>query len=296
MFPVAALSMFLGRKSFVRRFRCRSLAIAAFSVFLFLAFVDVIWEVNPDEEAKGLWPTDDDHDGVRLQQLLQTANVDISVPDWNRPACNACDISTEALAEQRPTVYSRTRLSCVALMQGDANEAERAKYYMRSNRRQAKDATDYVNGTRNCAEFLHSRGYASRPTSREEAEFPIAFSILVFKDVEQVERLVRSIYTPQNFYCIHIDAKASAETEQGLRAIAGCFDNVFVASRQESVRWGHVSIVRAEIYCLEDLIKYRWKYFVNLSGQMFPTHSNRELVRILRVYDGANDVEGTYKR
>ena len=43
-------------------------------------------------------------------------------------------------------------------------------------------------------------------------------------------------------------------------------------------------------------MQYQWKYFINLSGQMFPLHTNAELVQILKLYNGANDIEGTYKR
>jgi len=52
----------------------------------------------------------------------------------------------------------------------------------------------------------------------------------------QVERLLRSIYMPQNVYCLHVDAKSAAHVHQTAAAIANCFDNVFVASRLESVR------------------------------------------------------------
>jgi len=47
---------------------------------------------------------------------------------------------------------------------------------------------------------------------------------------------------------------------------------------------------------MRDLLRYNWKYFINLSGFMFPAHSNRELVEILRLYDGANDIEGSFTR
>jgi len=52
----------------------------------------------------------------------------------------------------------------------------------------------------------------------------------------KVERLLRSIYMPQNVYCIHVDAKSPSHVHQAAAAIANCFDNVFIASRLESVR------------------------------------------------------------
>ena len=35
-----------------------------------------------------------------------------------------------------------------------------------------------------------------------------------------------------------------------------------------------------------------WKYFINLSGMEFPLVTNGDLVRILKIYDGANEMEG----
>ena len=52
----------------------------------------------------------------------------------------------------------------------------------------------------------------------------------------------------------------------------------------------------AEMNCLRDLLRYKWKYFINLSGFMFPAHSNRDLVEVLQLYDGANDIEGSFTR
>jgi len=103
---------------------------------------------------------------------------------------------------------------------------------------------------------------------------------------------------PQNYYCIHVDKKASAAVQAAVQAISGCFDNVFIASHLESVYWGHISIIYAEMSCMRDLLltSSKWKYFINLSGQMFPSHSNAELVRILRLYNGSNDIEGSFKR
>jgi beta-1,3-galactosyl-O-glycosyl-glycoprotein beta-1,6-N-acetylglucosaminyltransferase len=47
--------------------------------------------------------------------------------------------------------------------------------------------------------------------------------------------LLRAIYMPQNFYCIHVDTKAEKTTKASIEAITKCFDNVFIASQLESV-------------------------------------------------------------
>jgi len=113
-------------------------------------------------------------------------------------------------------------------------------------------------------------------------------------DVEQTERLLRLIYRPHNVYCIHVDAKSTAELRHSLETIASCLDNVFLATPPVDVRWGKVSIVHAEMLCMKQLLDYpAWKYFINLVGRDFPLRTNRELVKILTAYNGSNDVDGS---
>ena len=131
-----------------------------------------------------------------------------------------------------------------------------------------------------------------------EAAFPIAFSILMYKDIEQTERLLRAIYRPQNIYCIHVDRKTSYRIYKAMEGIAKCFHNVFLTARRIDVRWGRFSVLEPELMCMEALLQRnrKWKYFINLTGQEFPLRTNYELVRILMTYSGANDIEGTLKR
>ena len=114
----------------------------------------------------------------------------------------------------------------------------------------------------------------------------------MYKDYEQTERLLRAIYRPQNFYCIHPDARAKKEVHETLKSIVRCFDNVFIAPKLWKVYWGHISMMYAERTCLERLVNYTWFYSINLSGQMFPLRTNGEIVQILKLYNGSNDIEG----
>ncbi|KAJ8315950.1 hypothetical protein KUTeg_005964 [Tegillarca granosa] len=148
-----------------------------------------------------------------------------------------------------------------------------------------------------CNHFKSDRGYITSSLTFEEESFPIAYSIVVFKEAAQVERLLRAIYRPQNFYCIHIDIKSNRSFTEIIRNISSCFDNVIISSRSVSPVWGQFSILEPDLICMEDLWKYKkWKYFINLTGQEYPLRTNYELVKILKVYDGANDVDGTIKR
>ncbi|XP_074659158.1 beta-1,3-galactosyl-O-glycosyl-glycoprotein beta-1,6-N-acetylglucosaminyltransferase-like [Tubulanus polymorphus] len=149
-----------------------------------------------------------------------------------------------------------------------------------------------------CETFIRERRYITDPITDEEAAFPIAFSILIYKDLERFERLLRMIYRPQNYYCVHVDAKSPGEFAAAVTDIAGCFPNVFLSSRRYDVRWGEISVLDADLRCMRDLLRVskRWKYFINLTGQEAPLKTNYELVKILKIYNGANDVEGTIKR
>jgi len=120
----------------------------------------------------------------------------------------------------------------------------------------------------------------------------------MFKDVEQAERLLRAIYRPQNFYCIHVDAKSDASIYSAMQGVASCFKNVHVLDMRVDVQWGYFSVLEPELICMEHLWNRSvvWRYFINLTGQEFPLRTNYELVRILQAYKGANDVDATVKR
>ncbi|XP_052285132.1 beta-1,3-galactosyl-O-glycosyl-glycoprotein beta-1,6-N-acetylglucosaminyltransferase-like [Dreissena polymorpha] len=152
--------------------------------------------------------------------------------------------------------------------------------------------------TKNCSNFIHERGYIDHHLTEVERDFPIAFSIIMFTDIEQSERLLRAIYRPQNYYCIHVDSKTNQTIYDGMSSIASCFDNVFVTSKRFDVQWGTMTTLEPELLCMKELWNKStlWKYFINLTGQEFPLRTNYELVRILEAYNGSNDVDGTVKR
>ena len=153
--------------------------------------------------------------------------------------------------------------------------------------------TFYLEQTRNCGAFRESREYSNETGTPEEKDFPLAYSIVMYTDVDRAERLLRAIYQPQNFYCIHVDKRAGRVIHEAMHAIASCFPNVFTVEPPIKVFWGRISVLTAELMCMKALWKYQWKYFINLTGQEFPLKTNWELVQIFRTYNGANDVDGT---
>ncbi|CAG5122436.1 unnamed protein product [Candidula unifasciata] len=181
-------------------------------------------------------------------------------------------------------------MDCAAIFKGSKNETVIARQRIRTVSPPLSDLF-YLNLTKDCDDFHKQRGYIMSSLTDEEEQFPIAYSILVYKDAEMVERLLRAIYRPQNVYCIHVDQKASNSSFNAISAIAKCFPNVFMASRRSSVYWGTFTVLEPELTCMEDLWKYpKWKYFINLTGQEFPLRTNHELVKILTLYRGAVDV------
>ncbi len=205
-------------------------------------------------------------------------------------------ISHEKLVELVPQVHTEGA-NCAKLFEHNQAELDRAKQYQTANPKVKIPDESYSNLASNCDEFKKSRRYITVPLNKEEEEFPIAFSIMMFKDVEQVERLLRAIYRPQNHYCIHVDIKSAPHIQKSMAAIAGCFENVFIASKKIDVQWAWFSVLEPDLLCMEELWKYKkWKYFINLTGQEWPLKTNWDLVKMLKVYNGANDMEGTVKR
>ena len=188
-----------------------------------------------------------------------------------------------------------TRASCAALLSGDRSQVEHSKAMDNLSRRLIvrKHEDDLQEALRHsCTDFRRKRQYMMSAASDEERDFPLAFSILTYNNPRQTERLLRAIYRPHNFYCIHVDSTASKLVHDTMASIAACLDNVVMSSWSVDVRWGQYSVLLADLVCMRDLIQLspRWRYFINLTGKEFPLRTNAQLVSILKVYNGANEV------
>ncbi|XP_063446915.1 beta-1,3-galactosyl-O-glycosyl-glycoprotein beta-1,6-N-acetylglucosaminyltransferase-like [Mytilus trossulus] len=197
-----------------------------------------------------------------------------------------------------PFLQINRKVNCRKIIEGDEEEIAKANKYMKFNQPKRITEQEYINYTNNCNNFVNCFGYEAYTVMEEERKFPIAFSILTFKDIDQTERLLRSIYRPHNLYCIHIDNSSSEVFHNSLRKISNCLSNVFIVSKTEDVIYNHVSRLRADINCMADLLSKsnKWKYFINLPHQQFPLKTNLEMVKILKIYNGANDIEGITNR
>ena len=183
--------------------------------------------------------------------------------------------------------------NCSAILEGNALETARAGN-VSGVMNNTLEASDYINMiSQNCSYFRSVRGYVAYALSEDEVNFPLAFSILMYRDVEQSERLLRAIYQPQNTYCIHVDNKSSDAIYNAMSNISSCFNNVYMSPIRYTVKWGTMTVLQPEVACMKLVweTNKKWKYFINLTGQEFPLKTNYELVQSLRTYNGTNIVE-----
>lgn len=188
---------------------------------------------------------------------------------------------------------------CTKLLIDDEQEMARAVGYLKQHRHvfTSRSPDDYLELTSDCDQFVTSRGYFYEAPSAEERMFPIAFNILFYKNVEQLERLLRTIYRPQNQYCIHVDGKTPGHIVSAVRRLTDCFTNVFIASKLEITVYASYTRLVADINCMKDHLErnYEWKYLLNMAASEFPILSNLQIVQLLKELDGANDIHEVFK-
>ncbi|XP_072004136.1 beta-1,3-galactosyl-O-glycosyl-glycoprotein beta-1,6-N-acetylglucosaminyltransferase 3-like [Engystomops pustulosus] len=220
-----------------------------------------------------------------------------TIEDLQNPVDNArkqyCRRELYGFLRLRP--QAQGELNCSKIISGDSdaikqgletNAASKGKFIPLNEK-------DFVNITSDCTNFKKVRKYVTLPMSKEEENFPIAYSMVVHTKIDMFERLLRAIYAPQNIYCVHVDEKSTEQFKAAVRAIASCFDNVFVASKLVKVVYASWSRVQADFNCMEDLLqsKVQWRYLLNTCGTDFPLKTNAEIVRVLKTLNGKNTME-----
>ena len=192
---------------------------------------------------------------------------------------------------------SERNISCARLYAGDKTELSRALAWQTRNQKVPINDSDYISMTSDCQNYIKRRQYILN-VSAEEQQFPLAFGMVMHREVEHAERILRAIYRPQNFYSIHVDKKASQSTKEGMAAVAKCFPNVRLTQSTVNVKWGKYSVLEAHLICLQEVLGMStvWKYYINLTGQEWPLKTNLELVRILKAVNGSNLIVGSARR
>ena len=156
---------------------------------------------------------------------------------------------------------------------------------------------DILRMTSNCsqvAQYFENNLYVTKL----ERSFPVAYNFLVYNSSQQILRLLRYLYRPTNFYCIHPDKKSSPTFMLIFQNIATCLDNVIIPNQLKDVRWGEPSIIDAQMTCLEDLVRLRsglsednkWHYVINLCGKELPLTTTHEIASRLSRLNGQSAV------
>lgn len=94
------------------------------------------------------------------------------------------------------------------------------------------------------------------------------------------------IFRPYNLHCIHVDQKASKKFRRIIEDLAYCYNwrfqrnNIFIIKRPFAIEWGHISVLQADLACLEELIRQgqNWDYFANFAGTELPLVTYKELL------------------
>ena len=124
----------------------------------------------------------------RPLQLLNEANM----PE--KGELNMTDID-KVKSNNVPTID--TEVDCLGVFLRDERAVKNAIQYDDHHPKVVNPDLTYISMTSNCVTFIRDRGYMMTPVNKEESNFPIAYSIMSYKEVESTERLLRAIYRPQ---------------------------------------------------------------------------------------------------
>ncbi|CAI2311025.1 unnamed protein product [Caenorhabditis sp. 36 PRJEB53466] len=183
-----------------------------------------------------------------------------------------------------PDLLDSLDIDCEALANGSRNSS------LKLDLRTIEDRLLY--STNRCETLKTLFRFNEYPLSDEEAVYPLAYGMLVYKELSQVLFLLSSIYHPQNEYCIAVGENSAALFQNLLRELSGCYPNIHFMKRPP-ISWGSHEIINSAYGCLEFLshLKSNWRYFQYLSGVDAPLKTNLEMVRIMKALRGSANVE-----
>uniref|UniRef100_A0A3Q0KC78 Branching Xylosyltransferase n=3 Tax=Schistosoma mansoni TaxID=6183 RepID=A0A3Q0KC78_SCHMA len=195
---------------------------------------------------------------------------------------------------QYQNMISESIETCEAFLKDTVTSLSTAKHFETYSTR--NDRYRLWNGSKSCDNF---KQLIEQPVwlSEEEKSYPIAYSLLIYDDIEWTARLLRLIYRPNNLYCIHVDRKSPEWFHEEIVKLSRCFGvNVLVVNRSESIRvvWGHYSVVEGFLACSEMLFNnptVNWQYLLNINGKELPLRTNWELVVALKALNKSNIIE-----
>ena len=192
------------------------------------------------------------------------------------------------------TLLPKVERNCTKLFAGDEPETRRVKEDLETWEDETSEE-DLLYKMRDCM-WLQEYFTENLYVTKLEKSFPIAYNFLVHNSAQQVLRLLRFLYKPHNAYCLHPDSKSSEVYKSIVRTLTLCFDNIIVPEELISVRWGHHSIMDAQMSCMKELLLWRekqpehlkWRYVINLCGKELPIVTTHDIVAKLTKLNGSS--------
>ena len=263
---------------------------AAIVLIIFIGLVTFsLWPFNPKPVLASILLAAHNFPVRSVQYTPQS-----SISRWS--SRNYCNVTSLKSWENGlvTLLQPRIKANCEALRKGDERELKRVKKQLQT---WVSAESDYIffKSLNNCSHIVdeYSNNFY---VSSEEENYPVAYILVVYTNVQQVLRLLKAIYQPHNLYCIHPDAKQEPKFIRAFQAISRCLDNVFVASKLEKVYYRHHSIMDAQLSCMQDLMRFkpsRWRYAINLCGRELPLKTNREIVQNLIKLNGSSAIHSS---
>jgi hypothetical protein len=194
--------------------------------------------------------------------------------------CDADVASTETVKDLKSK--SHNALSTISILKRTSN----CDNYFDNFRKMLQPRLD-LDLRENLEENL--RKLNSKLEDKREVPVRLAFSLLVHENVGIFETLLQLIFHPQHSYCIHVDLKADTIVHQAVHSIVNCFkerfpeSNLFLADFSIPVYWGHISMMDAELQCLQllDQRDSEWQFYFNLAGSELPLVPISKIEQIL---------------
>lgn len=132
------------------------------------------------------------------------------------------------------------------------------------------------------------------PPPEGERGLSIAYLVMAGRNYAQytVPRLLRALFSPDNLFLIHADAKLDEGTLDELRQFIPHRPNIHYLSRRRHVGWGAFSMVEVLLDALATAVRSgsAFDFFINLSDSDLPLRTHAEIVAFLAPFRGTSFV------
>ncbi|CEF68496.1 Glycosyl transferase, family 14-containing protein [Strongyloides ratti] len=217
---------------------------------------------------------------TQINEELKNKIYDVSIQDilYYSPVVN----KEIPLLWKHPIV---SNINCYAILNED-------DIYIKNEAKNLRKLKNLQNTFPTSCHDIKRRGYyPDKPLSQEEADFPLAYVRTIYTDYLTLEYQFLLSYAPQNHYCFIIDKKQSGDFHSKIFALSNCFKNVYIISNQYNMDSNGNDINHANFRCMKYLNSKSYKYLIVLNNDDMPLKTNREMIEILKIYNGTIDID-----